>query len=76
MDDEVLVLPAGGGEVVRLGGTALELWSAVASPKLVAEIVGELASRYGVAGAQVSTDVHAAIETLAAAGLIELAVAS
>lgn len=72
LGDEVLLLHTDGVEVVRLGGTGVHLWSELAEPRTVAEIVERCARSYGAEPSEIEADVSLAIEMLRAARLVEV----
>jgi hypothetical protein len=69
--DGVLVLPPGADHPFVLSASGAAVWSALAQPRSVAEVVAELAERYATDPIIVRRDVGPLIEELTARGGLE-----
>jgi hypothetical protein len=70
LPDRVLVL-AGDDHVLTLAGTAVEIWDALSAETDARDLVGSLAHRYSVASDVIEAEVHATLDQLASAGVVE-----
>ncbi len=69
----MVALPRDGEFPITLQGTGVVLWEMLAVPHTAAELISEMAARFGVETSVVGDDLEAALGRFAAAGLIEVA---
>lgn len=68
--DDLVVLGTLGCRVVTLEGTAVDMWTALASPITVAELVDDLSRRYGTPADTIRPAVVDAVERLLDDGVV------
>ena len=71
LTDGVLVLGPDADRSVALLGTGADLWDALARTASLAEVVDDLAARYGADHEVVAADTRGAVQQLVAQGLVE-----
>lgn len=68
----VLVAPVGSSEILRLDGTAADLWSRIGPTGVeLDDVVAALAADYSADPGQVRTDVIAAVDDMARADVVD-----
>ena len=68
-----MALARDGKHPITLQGTGVALWEMLEAPHTTAELISEMADRFGVEGSVVGADLEQALGHLVAEGLIEVA---
>lgn len=69
----VVALARDGVAPITLQGTGVALWEMLADPHTSAELISEMADRFGVETSVIGDDLNDALGQLVGAGLIEIA---